>query len=280
MVGAGSHVFAVWGYCIANADPERHTVNLNPRLLSTIIGDTVERVESAISFLCSPDPKSHCQDHGGARLIPTTGFEYHLVTHEQYRDVKNNEDLRAYFREAQRKHRMSKTVKDSQRMSSFPASASESVSASGEEGVGEGVDDGWTMEYCVKIAADLNIPKKEAEAFFAHYAPVDFVDGAGRQIVNLEFALQKWHNRQVQEQPKAKQLTPKVRAFLAEKEYDNALADCVDSLLHTDDMSRCLKVLWDKYKNTPVKEGKHVVNRAKEIADFRQEVAANQESPR
>jgi len=134
MVGSGSHVFAVWGYCIACADPEDHTVELNPVLLATIIGDSRERIEAAISFLCAEDPNSHCQEHGGARLVKQGGFRYFLTTHEEYREMKSNDELRAYFREAQRKHRekrvcqrQSKTVKDCLELSSFPASASASA---------------------------------------------------------------------------------------------------------------------------------------------------------
>jgi len=140
MVGAGSHVFAVWGYCISWADPENHTVDLNPILLATVIGDSVERIMAAIAFLCNPDPKSHCTEHGGARLVHQYGHSYFLVTHEQYRDIKNSEDLRAYFREAQRLHRLSKTVKDGQRLSTFPASASASVSDSLSSGDCQGED--------------------------------------------------------------------------------------------------------------------------------------------
>jgi hypothetical protein len=121
MVGAGSHVFAVWGYCIANADSEAHTVDLNPKLLSTVIGDTEERIEEAIRFLTSPDPHSHCEDHEGRRLLPTGGMEYFLVTHEQYRDMKNKEELRAYMRDAKRKQRAkdmtSNDVKDKSKTS-------------------------------------------------------------------------------------------------------------------------------------------------------------------
>ena len=131
MVGAGSHVFSVWGYCIANADPESHTVDLNPVLLSTIIGESVERIEAAIEFLCSPDPNSHNDEHEGRRLLNTGGFEYFLVSHKIYRDLTNKEDLRAYFREAKRKQRsMSKTVKDNIGQSQDSASVSSSVSSS------------------------------------------------------------------------------------------------------------------------------------------------------
>ena len=128
MVGAGSHVFAIWGYCISCADPEDHTVELNPVLLSAVIGDSQERVQAAIDFLCAPDKQSHCKDHEGRRLLHQGGYAYFLVTHEQYRDVKNSEELREYFREQKRKQRQSKTVQDSP---NTPASAYVSASESG-----------------------------------------------------------------------------------------------------------------------------------------------------
>ena len=129
MVGAGSHIYAVWGYCISCADPEDHTVDLNPVLLSAIIGDTVERMEEAVSYLCSPDPNSHCQEENGARLVHQTGFSYFLVTHEAYRDMKNNEELRAYHRENKRKQRAKKGVPDVLGQSEDLASAYASASA-------------------------------------------------------------------------------------------------------------------------------------------------------
>jgi hypothetical protein len=124
MVGSGSHVYAVWGYCISCADPEEHTVDLNPVLLSAIIGDTVEKMKEAISYLCSPDPDSHCQDANGARLVHETGFSYFLVTHEAYRGMKNNEELREYHRENKRKQRAKKNVHNVLGQSMDPASAS------------------------------------------------------------------------------------------------------------------------------------------------------------
>ena len=124
MVGAGSHVFAVWGYCISCADPEDHTVDLNPMLLATIIGETEDRVVEAIAFLSAPDPKSHCQDHDGRRLLPQGGHAYFLVTHEQYRNVKNSEELRQYFRETKRKQRLSKNVQDNTGHSQDPVCVS------------------------------------------------------------------------------------------------------------------------------------------------------------
>lgn len=125
MVGAGSTVFAIWGYCIANADPEGHTVDLNPALLATVIGDDVEDIKKAIAFLSAPDPNSHNKEEEGRRIVHTTGFEYFLVSHEMYRNMTNNEDLRAYFREQKRKQRKKDSdVKDNLGHSKDPASAS------------------------------------------------------------------------------------------------------------------------------------------------------------
>jgi hypothetical protein len=163
MVGAGAHVFAVWGYCIAKADPDSHTVNLNPALLSPIIGETVERINAAIEYLCSPDEHSHNDDQGGRRITKASGYEYFLVSHEHYRNIRSNMELRQYFREEKRKQRKldvvqdmsktcprhSKTVQDSPRhpnvvqdiprLSQTPASASASESVSDLKGDCQGV---------------------------------------------------------------------------------------------------------------------------------------------
>ena len=124
MVGSGSHVYAVWGYCITNADSESHTVDLNPVVLSTIIGDSLERIQAAIEYLEQPDLNSHNKEQEGRRIVKTTGFEYFVVSHEDYRNVKNNEELRQYFRENKRLNRLSKNVQDCLGMSQDPASVS------------------------------------------------------------------------------------------------------------------------------------------------------------
>jgi hypothetical protein len=171
MVGAGSDVFAVWGYCISNADPESHLVELNPVLLATIIGTPVPAVEAAIRYLTSPDANSHNTEYGGARMVRQTGYSYLVVSHEQYRNMQNNEELRAYYREAQRKHRMSKnvkdmsktflTVKDSQRLSIDSASVSASES-------GEGIHKGKPEALEGKKEEPEREPELEAYAHALH----------------------------------------------------------------------------------------------------------------
>ncbi|MHC4335421.1 MAG: hypothetical protein ACYSUV_16985 [Planctomycetota bacterium] len=130
MVGIGPDVFALWGYCIAKADPDEHTVEINPTLLACIIGMPVARVQKALKTLLAPDPDSHSQEAGGARLTHVTGHRYHVTTHEEYRGINDHDAMRAYMRDAKRKQRAKSQgkqgelpfVKDSQRQSKNPVS--------------------------------------------------------------------------------------------------------------------------------------------------------------
>ena len=105
MVGAGAHVFAVWGYCISNADASMHTVRLNPALLATVLGEPVDKIKDAIEFLEKPDKDSCCTDHEGSRIVNTSGMEYLVVSHEHYRGIKSHTDRTEYMREYMRKRR-------------------------------------------------------------------------------------------------------------------------------------------------------------------------------
>lgn len=113
MVGAGSVVFAVWGYVIAKQEPDREIgsqVRLNPKLLSAILGDTEEAVTGAIDFLCSPDERSTTKKEGGRRLIKIGEFDYQVVNGAQYRAIRDEEERRRQVREAQRRFREKKKM--------------------------------------------------------------------------------------------------------------------------------------------------------------------------
>jgi len=105
LAGSGPTVFALFGYCIAKADPDTHCVMLNPTVLSAIIGTTPEEINKAIAFLESPDEKSKNKDRDGRRIVNDSGFSYFVVSHEHYRNIKNNADRCAYERERKRKQR-------------------------------------------------------------------------------------------------------------------------------------------------------------------------------
>jgi len=120
MFGAGANVFAVWGYTIANT--VEGAVELNPSLLAAVLGMTPAEVDVAIEHLCRADIKSRSKDENGSRLVHEGGFQYHVVNHAHYRALRNEEDRRAYNREAKRKERaVKRDVIDKHRMSNMSA---------------------------------------------------------------------------------------------------------------------------------------------------------------
>ena len=135
MIASGSDVFAVWGYIVANTF--KSTIELNPRLLSAVIGESSERMQVALDFLCSADPQSRTPDQDGRRLIHEGGFQYHVVNHEKYRAIQNEEERREYNRKAKQKERAGKKssgvkrdVNDSQDLSAHTESRKQSSESS------------------------------------------------------------------------------------------------------------------------------------------------------
>jgi hypothetical protein len=129
MLGSGPEIFSVWAYVIANAVDG--SVELNPRLISICIGISAEKAEEAITFLCGPDPNSRSSEEEGRRLVREGEFQYRVVNHSVYRNMRNEEERRTYNRDKQREHRakikmskmsnLSMTNVDSQTMSALSA---------------------------------------------------------------------------------------------------------------------------------------------------------------
>jgi hypothetical protein len=112
MMGSGEHVFAVWGYVVAHAKPwtnadgeDSGLVELNPRLLATMIGTSEDRVAAAVEYLSSPDDRSRSKKCEGRRIVPIGAFEYEVPTLPEYRRMQNPEDRKAATRERVRRHR-------------------------------------------------------------------------------------------------------------------------------------------------------------------------------
>lgn len=106
MVGAGLNVFAVWNYAITKA--KTGIVELNPKLLSAILGGPLKDVEAAIQFLSKPDPDSRSKAEDGRRLVKEGQFQYRVVNWSVYQGIKNAEDLREYNRVRQAEYRKKK----------------------------------------------------------------------------------------------------------------------------------------------------------------------------
>ena len=100
-----------------------------------------EVVSHAISVLMTPDPSSRSGDEEGRRLIPIDSrrnWGWQIVNYEHYRNLKDEEARRAYFRDKKREQRakssptLSNAVKDSPTLSHrHNASASNSGFLSG-----------------------------------------------------------------------------------------------------------------------------------------------------
>src|ERR1700735_5530197 len=90
MLGVGPTIFAVWAYTIAHAVSE--TVELNPKMLAVAIGCSPEDVKAAIEYLCLPDPESRNPAEGGRRLIKLGQYAYHVVNHDLYNHMRDEED--------------------------------------------------------------------------------------------------------------------------------------------------------------------------------------------
>ena len=108
MVGSGAIVFAVWGYVIANQEPDKAVgsqVTINPAVLAAILGEPQDAVERAIIRLCSPDPKSTTKKEEGRRLIKIGEFDYQVVNGRKYLKIRDEDARRAQNRDAQQRKR-------------------------------------------------------------------------------------------------------------------------------------------------------------------------------
>jgi hypothetical protein len=80
-----------------------------------------EIVSHALSELMKADIKSRSHNEEGARLIPIDSHRdwgWQIVNYEHYRNIKDEEARRTYFRDRQREHRAkSKTLTNSQSLS-------------------------------------------------------------------------------------------------------------------------------------------------------------------
>lgn len=107
MMAAGAEVFAVWAYVIAHTN-KTSRVELNPRLLAAVIGSTPDRMQAAIDALCQPDSQSRSKDADGRRLVREGQYQFWVVNHSHYRNIRNEEERREYNRQKKREERARK----------------------------------------------------------------------------------------------------------------------------------------------------------------------------
>jgi hypothetical protein len=193
MFGAGPVVFAVWAYAISCCDKEG-IVELNPKLLASILGCSVSEVTDAISYLCNPDSESRTKAEDGRRIVKMGSFCYYLVNFKHYHDLRKEEERREQNKKSQQ------TARDKMRESSAKVSESQQPSAelkqaSSQQESAESAHtdtDTYTdtdtenrtqggnhppcvtvlVEYCSKVLG-WNITESEARGVWDYYAPPD-----------------------------------------------------------------------------------------------------------
>ena len=125
MVGAGFGPYAVMGYVIANQRPNFKagffSVDLNPKILAATFGELESVVQSAIDYLCAPDPQTTTPGEEGRRLVKIGTFAYRVVNGAHYDRIRSEEDRREQNRRAQQRSREKKGAKGG--LDGKPASA-------------------------------------------------------------------------------------------------------------------------------------------------------------
>ena len=118
MFGKPAIVFATWGYAIANMRPSRKDgecyVEINPTMLAATFSASAEQVHEALIVLESADPASRTKTDDGCRLVllePQRSdgpMQYRVVNGAHYRAMRDEEERRAYLRDAKRAERSRK----------------------------------------------------------------------------------------------------------------------------------------------------------------------------
>jgi hypothetical protein len=104
MCGKGPVLFAVWAYVLANTKPD-HMVELNPRIIATVVGCKESEVVKAIEFFCSTDKDSRNPHHDGKKLLPQGQYLYFVTGHQHFNELRNETARREYMRNYMRQRR-------------------------------------------------------------------------------------------------------------------------------------------------------------------------------
>ena len=86
-------------------------VDMTPQAVSRRTNVPLEIVQRGILVLSSPDPESRSQGEEGGRLVPIDSHRswgWQIVNYEHYRNLRDEEARRAYFRDAKREQRSKK----------------------------------------------------------------------------------------------------------------------------------------------------------------------------
>lgn len=167
------------------ADPTG-AVDMTLEAISRRTNVPIEEVQKYITELCQPDAKSRSDLHEGKRLIPLDSrrdWGWQIVNYQHYRKLKDQEALRSYFRDAQRRSREKrKSVKDKHLTSldanGQPLTPSSSSSSSKSR---------CTQEEAEKFCTDIGLPASDGTAMWLHWQE----KGWGK-VKDWKLTIRKW----------------------------------------------------------------------------------------
>ena len=172
----------------------------------------IEMVARALEVLASPDPSSRSPDEDGRRLRLVDSHRdwgWLIVNYEHYREIRDEEGRRKYFRDYQRQRRamkrgespcqqVSTPVKDSSTLlngiTHAEAEAEEKEEAKAKK-KREGRFAPPALSEVKLAAAKTGLSDLEAEKFHAHYESNGWTQGRGKPIKSWRAALTGWKLR-------------------------------------------------------------------------------------
>ena len=89
------------------ADPEG-LVDMTPEAISRITNVPLTLLKESLCKLCKPDPQSRSKREDGRRLVPldeNRGWGWQIVNFKAYREIRNEDERRAYMRTYMRARR-------------------------------------------------------------------------------------------------------------------------------------------------------------------------------
>ncbi len=106
LVGRGAAVLAIWGYVLTHIRPTDGFVELNPLILTSILGEGIEDVMGAIEILCEPDELSESPEiENGRKLIQVSLYLYKVVDANNIQRCVSKEGRKKYMKEYMRAYR-------------------------------------------------------------------------------------------------------------------------------------------------------------------------------
>jgi len=89
-------------------------VDMTPEAISRRINLPMEKVMFGLGELSKPDPRSRSHEHEGRRILPIDSHRdwgWMIVNYKHYRQIRDEEARRTYFRDAKRRERSKKPKK-------------------------------------------------------------------------------------------------------------------------------------------------------------------------